>query len=632
MPLISEEKIEEVRRAVDLVDVVSDYVRLKKQGHRFVGLCPFHNEKTPSFHVVPDQGFFHCFGCKKSGDVFSFLREKEGLGFLDAVRLLAERTGIELPEEGEQSRAETDEREAVLAALRFAARFYFDQLKTNVGRRGLDYFRIRGFSKETIKTFGLGYAPDEWGALASSATAAGYTAENFQAAGLIIPNKDGNGWHDRFRDRVMFPIVSPVGKVLGFGGRALPDSRPMPDGSPPPKYVNSPETKVYHKSEVLYGLRQAKAAIRAEEEALVVEGYADVISLYQAGVRNVVASSGTALTAQQVRLLKGLARRVILLYDADAAGINAALRALDLVLDAELGVYVVALPDGADPDSFVRRFGGDAFRAYLREHRQDFVAFYVGQARRRGDLDTAEGKDATAKAVLDRVARVGSPVLQEEYVRRASQELGVPDMALRPLLGQRLRSTPRRMVEHPVSEIQHEEQEALEGPPSTDSARPEEVALLRLMLTHGTPMVEHVLTRMGLEEFTEGTSRNTVGHLIAQYESGAVETEAFLAGRYGPGVQQLCAEALSERYALSENWGRVGIRIPSLDEKPYAAATDAMRLLKLDRVNEAREAALQELHTAERAGADVSELVHRLDELNELLRQVERGAFLAWSS
>jgi DNA primase len=637
MSRIPDPTIESVRRAVDLVDVVSDYVRLKKQGTRFVGLCPFHNEKTPSFSVDPRQDLFYCFGCKKGGDLFKFVEEIEGVGFLDAVRLLADRAGIEIMEE-EGSREEANEREAMLAALRFAARYYFDQLKQPSGKRGLAYLRERGFKKETIKAFGIGYAPDAWDALLKAATAAGFKPDVLEDVGLVKPRQSGDGHYDVFRDRLMFPILDRAGKVLGFGGRILPGSSQESDDFKPAKYINTPETAVFHKGQVLFGLKQAKLDIRREEEVVFVEGYADVVSLHQAGIKNVVASSGTALTAGQIRSVVELARTAVLLYDADAAGVNAALKGIEAVLRAGLAVYVVALPDGADPDSFVRQFGaerGTAFRNYLREHRQDFVAFIARQARKEGLFASPEGKAEAARRLLDAVALVRDPIAQDAYLLRAAAELGVPDMTLRPQLRRRLQErSDGRVPSGPPPSAPPDA-----TPVSTEPARvavpilmrPEEAVLLRLMLEHGAPMVEHVLTRMALDEFSEGTVREFVGHLLAQYEAGEVDAEPFRRGDCGEVVQRLAAEVLTERHALSENWARrIGIAVPGLDAQPYEAAVSAMRLLKLDRVEEAIEAVKRRVFVAEQEGEDVTALLQQQDELNALKRQIERGAFLEW--
>ena len=422
---IPDEKIEEVRSASDIVEVVGDYVRLRKQGSRFVGLCPFHSEKTPSFSVDPSQNLFYCFGCKKGGDVISFVRELEGLEFNEAVRLLAGRFGVTLPAEDEVDTEESSETESIYHALRFAARVFYRQLtQTEAGRPALDYLFGRGFTAKTIKHFGLGYAPDAWDALLKAADEHHIPPETLEKAGLVIPRKDQSGFYDRYRGRVIFPIFSHVGKVIGFGGRVLAK------GSDQPKYINSPETKVYHKSRVLYGLFQGKQAIRRAEEVILVEGYTDVISLHQAGVENVVASSGTALTPEQVKILGRYAKRVLLLYDADAAGATAAMRGIDLVLEHELAVYAVALPGGEDPDSFVRAHGGEAFVDYAQKHRRDFVEFKHERQRQEGLLDTPEGQAAAARSILDSIACIPDKLVRDAYVRRAGEVLREPDVTL----------------------------------------------------------------------------------------------------------------------------------------------------------------------------------------------------------
>ena len=629
---IPDDKVEEVKAATDIVDVVGDFVRLKKAGSNFKGLCPFHNEKTPSFNVNPSMGIFKCFGCGEGGDAISFLMKVEGLGFTETVRMLAERAGIDLPEEGAQD-PHSDEKEAVLHALRYAARFYFDQLtKTDEGRRrGLAYFESRGLSKETIKKFGLGYAPDQWDGLLKAAEAAQIKPEILDAAGLVLPNKNRDGFHDRFRERAMFPILSHVGKVLGFGGRVLPDSKPPTGDYVPPKYINSPETRVYHKSRVLYGLYQGKQAIRGAEEVILVEGYTDVISLHQAGVQHVVASSGTALTPEQVRALGRYAKRVLLLYDADSAGAAAALRGIDLILREGLAAYVVALPEGSDPDSFVQQFGAEAFRNYLQKHRQSFVHFKVAAARREGALSTPEGQAETAASVLGSIAQIPDTVAQDGYIRVAAEQLGVPDIHLRTqfrdvLRDERAAPRPERRVEPPPPD----EKDAPTAP-IRFKMRPEEGALIRLMLQHGRAMVEHVLSHMALDEFSPGPVRETVELLLRQYEAGAIDRDAFVDGTHGPLVQKIAAGALVDRHAVSENWSlKQGIRVPGIDAEPYEAAASAMTLLKLDRVNEAIALVNRKTYAAEQAGEDLTDLQRQMQELQRLRGQIERREFFEW--
>ncbi len=631
MPAISDEKVEEVRAASDLVDVVSDYVRLKKQGARFVGLCPFHSERTPSFSVDPRENLYHCFGCKAGGDVYRFVMDKEGVAFPDAVRLLADRAGIELPEEDGPS-PEATEREAILAALRFAARFYHAQLGTPAGARGRAYLEQRGFTRESAVAFGIGCAPDEWDALSKAAGAAGYSMETLDRAGLSRRRSGGDTYYDVFRDRLMFPILSPVGKVLGFSGRALPGARPMPDGSEPAKYINTSDTPVYKKAEVLYGLKQAKHAIRAAEEAILVEGQADVVSLHQAGVTNVVAASGTALTAHQVRLLKSYARSVVLLYDSDGAGQSAAARGIEAVIEGGLGVSLVSLPDGADPDSFVTQFGAEAFVGYLERERQDFPSFVAAAARRDGLFDTPEGKSEAARRLVELVARVRDPVAHDAYVQRAASVLGLPDATVRQLLRRRRRPQSAGDGYGAPADPDRSTVPA-RNPTPAPTMRPEEAELLRLMLKEGAPMVEHVLSRMAIEEFSEGPVRATAAGLIAQYESGTIDSGAFQRGEFGEEIQRLVAEVMSNKYTVSARGAsRRGVTAERRDAQPLAAATSAMRLLKLDRLDEALAGVNQEIFVAENNGADATELYRRVNALNELRVQIERGGFLEWTA
>ena len=624
MPSIPDATIDEVRAASDLVDVVSDRVRLKKQGQRYMGLCPFHNEKSPSFSVDPSQNLYYCFGCRRGGDVFKFVEEIEGVGFLDSVRLLADRAGIEIREEG--ASPEADRRGAMHAALRFAAGYFYKTLGTPDGERGVTYLKDRGFSKDAVREFGIGVATPAWDGLVRAATEAGYKPEILEAVGLA-KERSGGGHYDVFRDRLMFPILSPIGKVLGFGGRILPDTQTGSDDYTPAKYVNSPETEVYHKSRVLYGMKQAKRSIRTEREAVVVEGYADVVSLWDAGVRNVVAASGTALTTQQMDLLKKLdVQRLVLLFDADAAGQSAARKGIDVALDAGLAPYAVSLPDGADPDSFVRQFGADAFRGVLRDERLDFVEFLVMQARQSGSLQTPEGKSAAVREVLATIKRLGDPIQSGEYLRRAATLLDVYETDLRRQFdGQ---APPRS---RPRPEPPPEAAEAARIPPAPD-LRPEEESLIRLMLMHGTPMVEHVLTRMGLDEFTPGAAQDVVQALIAQFEAGDVSAGPFVRGEHGEAARVLVAEALAERHALSaDNWKeKVGMAVKERDSEPYQSATSSMRLLKLDRVQEAITAAMAEMQSRERAGHDIADLQAHVNDLNALRRKIDRGEFMEW--
>ncbi len=645
---IPDEKVEEVRTSADLVEVAEDYVQLKQSGSRYMGLCPFHNEDTPSFSVDPDQNLYYCFGCGEGGDVFKFVQEIEGVGFLEGVRILAERYGIPLPEEESDPEA-ANEREAILHALRFAARFFYRQLtQSDRGRPALDYLRERGFTPDTIKRFGLGFAPNEWDALLTAAKDEQVDPETLEKAGLVIERDDGSGYYDRYRGRIIFPIFSHIGKVLAFAGRILdPD-----DERDQPKYINSPETEVYHKKEVLYGLHQAKRAIRQTDEVLLVEGYTDVISLSQAGVENVVASSGTALTEQQVSVLDRYANRALMLYDADEAGERATIRGLERVLEEGMGAYAVELPAGNDPDDYVQEKGGDAFESYIEEHRQDLPSFAYQRARRNGDLETPEDRVEVQHEIIASVARIPNPNLRREYVGRTSEVTGVPDSDLYRMLeeareqverrAQRRREREQRQEAQPErAEVQASEKPSGEGgdsppadfeaPSSLPAPLPEEKVLFRLMLENGSRMVSFVLGHMALDEFTEGPPRDLARTLTEMYEKGTVRPQQILGGEHGEALQQLGAAVLMNEHEASEHWAqKEDIPVPHLNDRPYEAAESAMKFLKLDRVDEALDMVRERMYQATQQGDEdrVQRLQQKVMSLQKLRKSIKQGDFL----
>ena len=592
--------------------------------------------------------------CQRGGDVFKFVQEIEGVGFLEGVRMLADRYGIVLPDEEADEEA-ANEREAILHALRFAARFFYRRLtQSDRGRRALDYLRERGFAPKTIKRFGLGFAPNEWDALLTAAEEEQIDPEILEKAGLVIERDDGSGYYDRYRGRIIFPIFSHIGKVLAFAGRILdPD-----DERDQPKYINSPETEVYHKKEVLYGLHQAKRSIRQSDEVLLVEGYTDVISLSQAGVKNVVASSGTALTEQQVGVLNRYANRALLLYDADEAGARAAMRGLERVMEAGMGAYAVELPEGNDPDDFVQEHGGEAFAEYIAEHRQDLPSFAYQRARQNGDLETPEDRVEVQREIIASVARIPDPNLRREYVTRTSEVTGVPDADLFRILEEKREEIERRKQRRQKREQHRRAQsesagadatgasttsERPEGPPprgttdapASDNAAaaplPEERVLLRLMLENGSRMVSFVLGHMALDEFTEGPPRKLARTLAQMYEEGAVRAEDVLGGEHGDDLQQLGTSVLMDEHEASEHWAeKEDISVPHLNERPYEAAESAMKFLKLDRVNEALQEVRERMYGATQNGHDdqVQGLQQKVMSLQELRKSIKRGDFL----
>ncbi len=624
-------KIDEVRAAADIVDVANDYVRLKKSGSRFTGLCPFHDEKTPSFSVDPRNNLYYCFGCHKGGDVFTLVQELEGIGFAESARLLAGRFGVPLPEASGDDERST-EKESVYYALKFAARFYYSQLaEDDIGRTARAYLEERGLAPATAKHFGIGFAPDEWDALLKASKNEHVTPEILEKAGLVQKRKSGDGYYDRFRNRLMFPILSHVGKVLGFGGRDLSG-----DGEAP-KYINSPETSVYHKGRVLYGLFQGKQAVRAEEEALLVEGYTDVTALHQAEIEHVVASSGTALTVEQVRLLGRYAERIVMLYDADVAGVQAALRGIKLVVGEGLSAYVVPLPGGDDPDAYVAEHGAFAFRTYLQEHRRDFVTFMHQQACESGAWDTPEKQATVINDIVDAIARIPDGIMQETFLRHASEVVGVPHGRLHQVMQDTQR---KRGARQKRDKPQKQEPERL-GPDRTVAGEtsepraslPEERALLRIMLEHGKPLVEFILSRVALNEFTEGPPREMASALVDMFERGAIDVQRVLKGSEGPVMQQLAAGLLMNEHEPSVNWQTRNIPVPAYDEDPQEAAAQAMTKLKLTRLDEAIEAQSERIfQQSARGGSELRVLQEEMMRLQDVRRLIGQRRFMEWEN
>lgn len=621
---ISEEKIEEVRAAADIVEVISDYVQLKRRGQNFIGLCPFHNEKTPSFNVTPHLGIYKCFGCGKGGDVFTFLMETEHIGFMESVRTIAEKVGVVLPTQ-EVETEENAEIDSIHHALRFAARFFWEQLtQTPTGKAlGLGYFRGRGFSNETIKAFGLGYAPDQWSGLLDTATRHHIRTDFLAKAGLILPNKDETSYYDRYRGRVIFPIFSHIGKIVGFGGRILTNTKDQP------KYINSPETAVYKKSQILYGLYQSKNEIRKTEEAILVEGYTDVISLHQAGVKHVVASSGTALTPQQVKLLSRYAKRVLMIYDADAAGVNATLRGIGLVFSQGLSAEIVELPEGADPDSFVQKFGGEAFLNYIQKHKQRFIAFKLKQAQKSGVWQTAEGRAQTVHELMQTIAAIPDAINRDFYIREAAETLNLPEATLRTGI-----KAPRQLeasLQNPVRAFSKNEKVLAPSAANRilDTPSAAEKALLRLMLTQPSAVVFHILAYVNAGEFQEGVAQDLFLEILHLYQEEQFQVERLVRGEFGVILRDLVAELMVPAMEVSDNWAkRIKGANLTMDRNPYEVAEDAMTRLKLAQVDRAIHETRTALAATQQAQTDPTPLLAQINALHELRKQVERRDFL----
>jgi DNA primase len=415
--MIPEPIIDEIRTRADIVEVVGEQVPLKRAGKDFRALCPFHHEKTPSFYVVPHGGFYKCFGCGESGDVFTFLMKRSGISFQDAVRELGAKYGVDVPDP-RLGREEDEPHRLLYEAVSFAHDHFREQLTGSGGDRARRYLAERGIPDDAVERFGLGYAPDAWRTLREAAHRHGIEDDVLLAAGLIKESERSEEPYDRFRDRLIFPIANLHGRVVAFGGRILSKSENAP------KYLNSPETPIYHKGDILYGLNWSKAAIRRAGAALVVEGYMDYVSLAGRGIEHVVAGMGTALTDAQANLLARYTGKALMLYDSDAAGLRAAFRSADVLLKTGVHPLVVTLPQGEDPDSLVRRGGAAALQSCL-DDAVDVVERKIQMLEERGFFDDIEGVRRALDRLLPTLRATVDPALRDIYTARIAQRTGV---------------------------------------------------------------------------------------------------------------------------------------------------------------------------------------------------------------
>jgi len=486
--MIAPASIQEVLNRADIVEIVGQFVRLKKRGANYIANCPFHNEKTPSFYVSQPKGIYKCFGCGKGGNVLTFVQEHEKLSYPEAIRWLADYYKITLeetertPEQQQQQLAE----ESLRILNEFASQYFHDTLLNEEEGQaiGMSYFKQRGFRKDIIDRFKLGYNPEGGDAFYKAATQKGYNTELLERAGLV-KNRNGN-YYDVYRGRVIFPIQSMSGRILGFGARILKTNEKAP------KYINSPENELYVKSRVLYGMYQSRQAIAKQDECFLVEGYTDVISLHQGGVENVVASSGTSLTEDQLRLIGQLTKNLTILYDGDAAGIKAALRGLDMALGQSFNVQLVLFPDGEDPDSFIQKSGGTKFHEYVKEHKKDVIGFRLEVGLTEVGNDPVK-RSKLVNEIAESISRINKAedfALQHHYIREASNKLDVDETGLVNLVNKYIRErieTERRQHRHeeamPAPEMLSVAEEPVVQAPVTDEDQ--EWQLITLLIDYG---------------------------------------------------------------------------------------------------------------------------------------------------
>lgn len=561
--MISRETKEKIIEAARIEEVVGDFVSLKRRGTSLIGLCPFHNEKTPSFNVSVSKGIYKCFGCGKGGDSVQFVIDHEKYTYPEALRYLANKYNIEieeLPVDANQLAAE-NQRESLYLVSAFAGKFFSQTLwDTDEGQQvGLSYFKERGFREDIIRKFELGYSPDQWDALTLKATSEGYQEAALESAGLSVRNEKGRVY-DRFRGRVMFPIHNFTGRLVGFGGRTLKTDKTAP------KYVNSPESDIYHKSNLLYGLFFARKAIREQDNCFLVEGYADVLSVHQAGIENVVASSGTSLTVEQVRLIGRLTKNIVILYDGDAAGIKASLRGMELILEEGLNVKIVLFPDGHDPDSYARLAGSAAFKTYLEKNRQDFILFKTSTLLKDAGNDPIKRAEII-REVVETIAKIPDSIKASVFVKECSSLMQIEERVLLSELNKI--KLGRQKKEHQAAEARSYEP----APPAPVTAAGkivptdewQEKEIVRLLLNYGRELVQwdgitdtyiapYVIANLSDVEFTHPATVKMINEYKQRLEKGELPGEQDFIRHEDPEVSEMAISMVSSPYSLSENW------------------------------------------------------------------------------
>ena len=600
--MIDQSTIDRIFAAANIVEVVSDFVTLKKKGVNYQACCPFHNEKTPSFVVSPAKGLFKCFGCGKGGNAVTFVMEHENMTYPEALRYVAKKYGIEVAEAERSPEEErrNDDRESMMVVTSYAADYFGRMLQeTQEGRSvGIGYFHERGFSDPTIRTFGLGYCPSAGDAFSRQALADGYKEEFLVGTGLTI-RRDSGGYYDRFCGRVIFPIQSISGRVIAFGGRTMRTDKKTA------KYLNSPESEIYHKSDTLYGIYQAKRAIIQHECCILVEGYTDVISMHQSGVENVVASSGTSLTEGQIRLINRFTRNVTVIYDGDSAGIKASLRGIDMILAEGLNVRVVLLPDGDDPDSFARKHNATELQEFILKHEEDFISFKT-----RILLSDAAGdpirKAALIGDIVQSISVIPDAITRSVYVGSCSRQMEIDEqLLLREVALRRAGHTAGREARE-VIRTQERIEQRLTHPVAASSASIEagssieelEHELIRYLLKYGDQTFEYMegkkaiplnvaeviindLDQNGIEMQNPVYRRIYTEYRALLKEGTPIEINRFI-NHSDPEVCNATVDLLTldDNYPISRIWSKFDIVVESEQERLPIAVPRTIILYK----------------------------------------------------
>jgi len=617
---ISPEKLDEVRNAIDIVDLIGAFLPLKKRGKSYIGLCPFHVEKTPSFNVSPERQMYHCFGCGVGGNAITFVMDFEKVSFLEAVRSLAEKAGIVLPQDTAEDGDRASEQEQLYQVCREAGLFFYKNLtEAAEGKYAWDYFRKRGFTDETIRTFGLGYSMNAWESFIGFSREKNIPIELAEKAGLVRKRDDGS-YHDYFRGRGMFPIFSATGRVVGFGARKLREDDPLG------KYLNSPETLIYNKSKILYGIYQAKDAIREKDFVILVEGYADLITTFQLGVKNVVASSGTALTQEQIQLISRYTKNITIMYDADSAGSKAALRGVDLVLENDLDVRVAPLPEGDDPDSFIRKNGVEAFRKLI-DGAVSFIDFIAQSFEKQGKLETPEGQAKTVRAIVQSIAKMKDELKRNFYIRQVAEKYRLYESTLMREL-EKIIGTGRRSVREQSNQaVSGFEAETTNGfkPDGIDMPVVER-DLIHAMLDGGEEVVTLISKHLRVTDFAHPQSRKLVETLLRHLDNKQPIDPAVLLNEVEEQTQsRFIANLVFSKYHLSKGWDESRIQVEQAD--PRKIAKDAITIIRKRALERTIEENQRLLKSASQRGENVLPILERHQQLLAEIKELELKSY-----
>lgn len=639
--MIPKSTIENIVESSRIDEVVSDFVNLRKRGSNLVGLCPFHNERTPSFAVSPSKGIYKCFGCGKAGDSVNFVMEHEHYTYPEALRYLANKYHIEIVEEvrtDEQKVADL-EKESLYAVNDFAAKFYHDYLLSDEGQAiGKAYFYERGFTEATIEKFQLGFAPESWSAFTEEALSNAYSIANLEKAGLTIVKDDKQ--YDRFRGRVIFPIWNLTGRVIAFGARILKTDAHQP------KYVNSPESDIYKKSKSLYGINFAKKSIIGSDNCYLCEGYTDVISLHQAGVENAVASSGTSLTADQIKLVARYTSNITVLYDSDAAGIKASMRGIDMILQEGLNVRIVLFPEGDDPDSYAKKVSTEELKQYLVANARDFILFKTELLLTEAGNDPLR-KAALIKDIVESISYIPDAIIRATYTRQCAIAMEIDEQVLLIELNKlRKKNTPRQPLDE---EVNYQDEAPL--PPAEqplvneDNSYFQEQEVMRLLLNYGDhkitigtanivlephKIIDFMISELAGEEvkFDDELFSLLFAEFVQLYTNQQpFNIDYFTKQHSNEAIRSKAISLITSPYTLSEGWEQRGIHTRTEDQQLHHAVLSAVFTLKMKKVMQMIKETGEELKEAFENDKDYNDIMEKHQQLEAV--KVELSKYLS---